>query len=1017
MTYQVRVTDADGSNSIILDKADNITYNKVINTPNEGINFELPASDSKSILLDNTKFWEFWDIAANERLNRGPIHSLDYGDGGVLKVSGPGRSQLLLDHIQADLAVFYTAIPKIIDDLRFENVAASPSTKTYVWDGSAATKALFFSGLTIDEEQYMQYYGLSKQTKDNAIDDNDGYILPGLEKPSNTYTTTNSYWAGTDKIDSLVIDLGAAFTIPRTSIKFPWWSGITRGSDRGFTFKFAYSNHTDDIETMVESDWIQIYEDTSGRHGGTYTFFFQEDDGDVNSIERNHPGAVFIDIDPVTTRYFRILITDVKAWYGSVYDDLSPVNKWGHQCDPDSTDDISARTTSSAYPNMHGKKISDRVLEPQNDCYASIVEFKAFTSLLERNEISPLIKQRIKSDNKQITYFHTADPSETITIDNYRKYEPTSFFRHAEISYTGASSSYTKFFAADCTNCYSSFHFGIVDDFNSLIYRSNNTSGSNIDISIPRYARSITMKGSATAVVNNIDAWLSKIDPLSWGSQYTYSSTAGDYLTIGFRGASFTWWATIPSTETGATVLVKIRERDDDTGNWSAWTTLESGLVLPNNITSEVVYDIPYATTLISNKSYEVYIENLDGGYVSADSFGGWWTGSMISYNDDSDRFIMRFPDQWKQIYDNRFSNGSMFKTNRINNNLSIGFQGDRVQIYSAKGRNHGNLTISMFSYGIALSEYDTEDDNRVFIPGGNPTVGYLTIDLDTGKKGHEIPGVLIFDSDDYTGWKVGIGGPTMDTLPWRAYNVTIAIATGTDETYMADATVEDSDQFVARCSDCTPEADGDTEIDKFIYLDGIEVHERATMSAHWKLEKNLDVLQSISEAFEFEWDVGEQGLTVSPRVGIDTDIILKEGYNTVISSEIIKDGSKMATQLFSSGADIDGLPLFSIVENRVNKEIMGRTVQQIQDYRAVADYFTLIGVSRAELVRRREPEYRINVSHIGYEYGLNSGDSFIAKKQTLDPMRVRINSLIINQSKSSGITYNMECIKWPPIV
>lgn len=1018
MTYQVRVTDPDGTNSIILDKADNINYHKVINSPSEGISFDIPTADGKTQYVTKTKYWELWDTASNERVNRGPIHGISDASDPVTKVSGPGRSQLLLDHYQTQLTTFYYPIPRLIDDLRYENVAAGPSTKTFVWDGDTGTQEIWFPNtVTVDSDQYMQYYGLSKQTKDNAIDDNDGYILPGMEKPSNTYYTTNSYWSGTDVVDSLIIDLGASFTISKVSLLFPWWGGIQRLNNRGYTFQLDYCASGDDVNDIDPLDWNLLYENTEGTTvtdpGNRWMFYMGADPGQT-SIERSVYNPVFLDIGDINARYFRVVITGTKAWFGSVYDGDAPIDRWGHQCDPESTDDDSAPTTSAAYPKMKNKKISDRVLEPQNDCYAGIVEFGAYTTLLERNEISGLVKQRIKNDNKQITYFHTADPDETITVGNFRKFEPGGFFKKVTIDYSGASASYTRFFDNDCDNCYPTFAFGVADDFNSLIYRTTDTSGTPT-ISTPRFARNLTMRGSPTAVVTEVDAWPSKADPLSWGGNYTFNTVTGDTAVINFRGGSFTWWATIPDGQPGAEVDIEIREKDDDTGNWSTWTLLDT-ITLPSNIVSEVVYDIPYNTTLNEGTSYEIRLTNMDGNYMSVDSFGGWWEGSMTDFNEDNERFSLQFPNDWKQIYDSRFTNGSMYKTNKALNGFSGSFQGDRLQVYSAKGRYHGSLTIIMEYHSLtAPSEYDPTDTHRIFIPGGDVVDGSYTVDLNTGSKGHEVPGVLIFDSDTLTGWKFGEAGDEMDALPWGRYSFAIkAPHTGT---YMADLTQEDSDQFVARCNDCNPESDGTEEINRFIYIDGISTHERASLTSNWKIEKHLDIIASVGEALELEWDIGELGLTVRPRIGIDTDIILMEGVDTVISSEIVEDGSKMATQLISSGADIEGLPLFAIVENRKNRELMGRTVQQVQDYRSVADYFTLIGVTRAELVRRREPEYRVNVTHIGYKYGLNPGDSFMTKKKTKSPMRVRINTLTMTQSKNSGIQYSLECIKWPPIV
>lgn len=1015
--YQVRITDGDGSNPVILDKADSIAYNKTINSPTEGISFEVPTSDSKTALIDSTKLWEFWDVAANERVNRGPIFSITSSNEGTTKVSGPGRSQFLADHIKTDLVTFYHPIRNLFDDLRYENVAANPSTKTYVWDGKAETKEIFFGLLAIDEEQYMQYYGLSKQTKDNAIDDNDGYVLPGAEQPSNTFYTTNSHWAGTDVKDSLVLDLGDAIPIAKLSLLMPWWGGITREWNRGYSYEVAYSTYTGDFADIDPNAWVTVYDYPEGRHihkpQRRDVIWFMDEPTEYDPIEMALNRNFFIGGADVTAQYWRVLITDAHAWYNPLFDDEAPVDKWGHECDPDSNDDTSKNKSSNLYPKMKGKVISDRVIEPQNDCYAGIVELSAYTRIIERDVITPLVKQRIKSDSRQILYHHTPDASETSDSGGFRIFEPGTFFRKLDISYSGASTSHSKFFDKDCTNCYDEFNFAIMDDYNSMIYRSDNSSESNTIVNVPRNVRLVTMKGSADATVNGVDAWLGKVDPLSWGGFYSYNKIAGDYTSLTFRGASFTWWATVPETETGATVLIKIRERDESTGDWSVYTTLEAAFQIPNNVTSEVIYEIPLDTILVIDKTYQIYFENLDDGYMSVDSFGGWWAGSLTEYNEDTDRVFLKRSNTWKQIYDNRFTNGSMLKTNDLTNPYYFDFQGDRIQIYSAKGRNHGKITIVINETSITDFDF-TITNSRLFIPGGDAQDGTYTVNLNTGKKGHEVPATLIFDSNNFTGYKFGEGGTEFNSLPWGRY--TVGLAGLHSDTYMADPTVEDSDQFVARCSDCSPAHAGTVEIDRFIFVDGFGLHEQAAISSSWKLENHLDILASIAEAIEVEWNVGEHGLTVLPRVGVDTDIILLEGNKVIISTEVVKDGSKMATQLISSGADIDGLPLFSIVENRQNKAVLNRTVQRIQDFRDIADYFTLVGVSRSELVRRREPEFRVTVEHIGYKYGLEAGDSVIVKKNIEAPMRVRINSLGINQSRASGISYSLECVKWPPI-
>jgi hypothetical protein len=121
-----------------------------------------------------------------------------------------------------------------------------------------------------------------------------------------------------------------------------------------------------------------------------------------------------------------------------------------------------------------------------------------------------------------------------------------------------------------------------------------------------------------------------------------------------------------------------------------------------------------------------------------------------------------------------------------------------------------------------------------------------------------------------------------------------------------------------------------------------------------------------------------------------------------------------MATMLITNGADIDGLPLSAAVSSRRNKAVLGRTVMRTQDFRNLSEYTQLIGLSRTELVKRRYPEKRISVTHIG-NFNLDEGDSFILYTRKEGSMRVRI--ITKEQSEdNSGLVNKLECIRWPLI-
>lgn len=986
---QIRITDADGSNPIVLENAKNRSTGKAVNSSDEGIAFDIAKNDSKAQVINPdaggyTKFWEVWETSTNTRLNRGPITQITE-QGTDWKVQGGGRSSLLNDYIKTK-KTFYASIRAIVDELRYENIAIQPRTSTLVHDGKdVAANTTVFGNSTINEK----YLSLSKLTKDNVIDDQDGLIKPGAIEPPNTYYTTDSYWSGMSKQDSVIVDLGGVFPITKVRVGFPWWGGVRRLNNRFFDTDIAYADDTEATITTVQGKdfgpFHTVYENdfigTQPRHPiDIYFGYLASGTGATTPTVyqlTDIPG-------PVDLRYIRVKINDVFARYPNENTD-DPTDtevSWAFNCDPNYIQG-SEPDVSSNPGDMVGKVISDRILEPANDCWASVVEVGAFKEFMPEDEIKQLAVQRIDNNNLAIEYSHTPEASETITTDNgMRKFEPGGFFRRFTVNYSGASSSYNKFFPDDCSNCYpTAFNFGIMDHNQNLVYRTTNSSGTPTRTAAI-FTSYILMKGSSDATVTAVDTWPAKSDPLSWGSSYSYSTISGDTATVTFRGESFKWYATIPEDETGAVVDIEIRSKTGTT--WGAWSTLENNYQLPNNINSSIVYEITYESHVLNPEtSYQIRITNVDGGYASIDSFEGYWSGAFNTYNEDSSRIFVNGPSNVTQIYDKRFSNGSMFKWNKVRTRASFEFEGDRVMLISAKGRNHGKLRVGFQRQGEAMD--------------------YYTIDLDTGVRGNESTQNIIWDSADH--YPTGIR--------WGVHTIFAGLEKGYTELHTTTVGELESSNFVYRCKDCETDDTETVEINKFVYLDGIAAFERVGLSVSFENETHLDILKAVAEITQTEWEITEDGIRLEPRIGVDTDETLREGQNTLVDWGIVNDIQDVATILVTSGADIDGLPLFTITEDKQNTREIGRTVMRKEDFRNVADYFGLIGLSRTALKKRRFPEKRISVTHVAHNLDLNEGDSFILWTKKMGSLRVRIVKKTISENQQ-GRQYDLECIRWP---
>lgn len=1030
----IKITESDGSDPVILHGTESREYSKSLNSPDEGLTFEISKNDPKADVVNPynetsyTRFWEVWETSTNTRLNFGPITSIE-DQGQNYRVTGSGRSALLSDHFQT-LKTFYGRIDSIVDEIRFENIATSPSTVTLVnnMDEDDTDNAQFFPMANINSK----YWNLSKRSKDFAIDDETNYIPLGKIEPPRTFSTTSQYWTGMSHNDALWLDFGDTYQIDKIKVLFPWWGGPQRLSNRTYDFRIRYATDTPtyDFQGRDASEPVELW-DSNDQFGENrivtvpsrpMTWYI----GATLSGTGTELNTFYMQphrTTPLEFRYLQVAIQDVHAWYGTEFDRQPSHDGFDFQCDPyyEPGDDSYFGNTIGTMTyrkngNLKKRFIPDEVIKPSNDCHASIVEIGAYKQIVEKRSVKPLALQRIDNNNRQITYSRVPDASEMKrhTYDGkvYRKFEPGTFFRKFTIDWASANNTFTKFYKDDCDDCYSAgFSFGVVDDDNSLIYRSDSASGTS-SVRGKQNTKHIITRGTSDVEVTLVDAWKGKTDPLSWGGSYSYTEKTGDYFVVHFRGQSFKWYATIPANKTGATV--KIEKRIKALGQrqgygsiaanfWGVWETLEASLTLPNDISNEVVYEIPYGSSeLLANRVYEIRITLLDDNYASVDSIEGYWSASFTEYNEDSNRIRLSKPDKFTQIYNKKFSGGSMYKWNTKGASASIQFEGDRIIIASAKGRNHGRIRILLFQAVEGSYEYDPGESNHIYIPGGSAN-GSLEVDLDTGQVGQEFPNYIAFDSNDYF----------TDGLPWGKYTALISLQ-NTDQ-YTTSKYETGSDTFKYRCQSCDPKTGTQREINKYVYLDSIGVHELVGLSVNFDQESHLNILQSVAEAIQVEWDVSESGLMLEPRLGSDTYIALREGENTLVNFQIANDFSKVATKLLSYGTAIDGIDMFSITEDKRSKRLFGRTITRQNDFRDIGSYQQLIGLSRTELKRRNRPERRITVTHTATNLDLERGDSFVLWTRKAGEIRVRIQNIRISES-SSGRVYTMECVEWPQI-
>jgi hypothetical protein len=958
----VRITDPGGDNPIRLEMADDIEEFEAVNSSEEGGSFSIPANDPKISHITYEKWWEIWDAENNKRLNYGPIHSITEGNE-TWQVSGPGRSQLLEDLIMTK-HTFYYPVNRFLDDLRYENVAAEPRTT-----------ALPYGYQNQPPTSDPKYYGLSELTAGNVIDDVDTFTISDKRMP--TFHTTDSYWSGTDRADGITVNLGQVVPVSRVHLLFPWWGGYKRFTNRAYDFSLQYGNDpTGSYSTAVTKSDNKIV--TADRYGGFH--FYLHPSGFSNEFGFE-PLAERIADDPVEAQYWRIDISATHAWYSGGIGANALTDDWDDQCTP-------PPVGSGHLPGS----ISSKELHPENDCHASVVEVGIYEEIIGRDNISNLVYQQVDSSSNQITYFHTVQGQEdnvqktvgTLDGRTLTKYEPGLFMKRVRFSWAGAGTPFTKFFPSDPDDSMTSSVMAVVDQNNSLVYRSLLTSGTK-DLLLPAYTQFIQIKGATGVQIINTDSWLGESNAFSVDNSIAVSVTANDFATLHFRGISLKMYVTTPPGKQGGSVRLELDG-----------SIVADNVEIPDDVSNYLLYEITAESEILAeNTTHNFKVTNL-GGYVGIDSFAGYWEGSWIEFNEDHERILYNDnAGAWTQIYDGRFSGGTMTKTNEFGAHMQFAFTGDRVQLFMAKGPNFGKAKV----YISVIGPYSTIID----IPSAGPS-----IDIDLGQDSgsaleHYIPRYLAFDSYDYWG-EAG--------MPWSTYNIHVRLLDV--EEYTTKVNQSTDALFDQECIDCINEKEA--TINKYIYIDGVSAHCTSGLSAKFTNETHLDILKSISEVIQHEWRITEAGLYVRPRIGTDTDFIIREGSQAVISTDITNDVEKVATLLYATGAPIDGAPLFTITEDKTNKNIMQRTIARAVDYSSVADYFTLVGASRTELRKRRTPEKRISIEYVG-DLPVDIGDSFIlVTKKMLQGIRVRLTNISRRQSFSGGITYTLECVKWPEI-
>lgn len=909
---QIRLSLPEFSNginftdSIIMDQADSIILAKTVNSSDESLSFEIPSNDPKLSYANYLRWWEVWNTETNTRLNYGPIKTISDGSGDTRRITGFGRSALLEDYYKT-IQTFYYPLDRFLDDLRYENFAAQPRTTTI-----------------IRKETDSDYYGLSKRTQGNAIDEQTGYIAIGRDVPVHGTKKTESIWSGIAKADWLVVDLGDEFQVSKMKILLPWWGGATGNNSRRYNWKVLSSlDNVSYVEHYAQLDGI-LNPNMKPRIFSDGWILYWGEDGFETNVEIIDPDS------HLTARYFKIDITGTFS-VGSertATEVISFYDSYDWECLETNIlngEEFPSPTVST------GDLIDKEIIVPSSDCHASIVEVGVYGKILDRDFISRTPYQQIDGTNKAITFYHAPAASETFSAGSAKKFEPGGFFRKLTIS--GGSTVAT-------------------DEYNATIY-----SGGAGSFVCPAYTRFLLFTGGNVSVTE-VDTWPSVLSAYSYGGSYSWTEVQDDYLLFDFRGVSLKWFATVPEDKTAGTAKIELRSKNED-GTWNVWDTLEASLQLPSDIAGEKVWEITYESGILQPEtSYQLKITNLTNNFISIDAFAGYWSSSYVEFNEDHERMELRHIKDGDQQYDLRYGQGSIYEFPGSSPTLTtwvhFEFEGDRILLFSRLGPGYGKIKLGF--------------NGELDIPGGESD-GTVIIDL---EHDFDIPQAVVFDSND---WFI------TDGMPWGDYKVSVNKV-------------------------------GDTEE---IWFEGIGVLETSGLSVKFIDTSHLEILKSVTEAVQLEWDINENGLEILPRLGVDTEVIFSEGKGTTIKVDNVQDISQVASMLVTSGADIDGLPLTAIVENKTNRQLLNRTIMRPYDLRNVGDYFTLIGAARTELLRRRKPQRRITITTTDMQ-GVTYGDSFIVNDKEFTG-RARAMTIMQRQTHGEGIEYTIECLEWPQII
>jgi len=1053
MALQIRIATPEFSNGIafsdpiILENADQIQLSKTVSSSEEGISFALPLNDPKNEYLDYTQWWECWDTVTNERLNYGPIASISRASGDTKKVNGPGRSAILLDYYKS-LQTYYMPVDVFFDDIRFENVAIQPRSSVII-------------NTTNTDATREPYYGLSKRSKDFVIDEQTGYIAIGRDTPIKGIIKTKEFWSGTGKSDWIVIDLGDDYMISKSKILLPWWGGSTINWTRVYAFTWEYSEDNELYTPVYETTGMGAKTPVSL---GGKTIYTGEEGFELKRVVASD--------EAITARYWKLNITDTHSMYGVGFTGeywAASSDEWAWECGGSNVH----RGVSKPSPKpTTGPLIPTDKINPNSDCHASAVEIGIYKKIIDRDFISDVTYHQIENDNKQITYSRYPAATEMIPCaNNGHKFEPGSFFRRMDITannatikdeynttlYTNRDSGFIKlpawsrvvsFYNDANASVYKvdawrakldAFSYGgsyayseaigdtAILDFRGVSLRWFAT----VPAEVPLAGQvSIELRKKTGAITTHTSAPYTHKTPTRYRIKALVPT---NYYTLDSHGKII--WDPYPhphlpkgTVVTCSLVYLPYGKKNDWTGHkqggphykilsgpyaghyiskltnirkygkitvtklntvsqwnptasaivetsWSPWQLIDTitlpGGGLHDGVSGEKVWDIPLGSPLLEyDTSYQLRITNLNGGFVSIDAFAGYWSGSMETLNEDDGRINLRQPAKVIQEYNKKFSSGSIykFKNHADYTKGNFDFEGDRAVIYARKGNHYGKMTIGLRLSNGAIVQIPTGSTEVDGIDHPTYTDGFVTFDL---QSTNQIPQYVIFDTADYF----------PDGLPWAAYSIGIYKPVDSDP----------------------------------IYFDGMNAHIGTGISCKFINTSHLDILKSTTEALKLEWDITEKGLKILPRLGVNTDIIMAEGRGTTIRIDEVQDVSKVATMLIATGADIEGLPLFTVVEDKESKELFGRTIQRPYDeYRNVADYFTLVGASRTELRKRKEPDRKISVITTDIK-GLIPGDTFIVKTPELEK-RVRAITISRSQSSSNGTEYTMECEVWDTI-